>query len=131
MLVKKAPHSSLPYQLLLFLISPLLAFVNSVKHIHKREHFWIVLSFALFFCYTYIPIPYSDATRYEERFSSIQEYNFSTYVNDVINMYGDKSFYQDAYIYTIQFFVSPFTTDGRIYRSILGFIYFYTFRFSR
>lgn len=127
MLVKKAPHSSLPYQLLLFLISPLLAFVNSVKHIHKREHFWIVLSFALFFCYTYIPIPYSDATRYEERFSSIQEYNFSTYVNDVINMYGDKSFYQDAYIYTIQFFVSPFTTDGRIYRSILGFIYFYTF----
>ena len=127
MLVKKAPHSSLPYQLLLFLISPLLAFVNSVKHIHKREHFWIVLLFALFFSYTYIPWPESDAYRYKEKFETLNNYDFTKYINDVQSMYNGQGKDQDMYVSTIQLLVSPFTNDVRVYWLVLGFIYYYTF----
>lgn len=119
--------SSISYRFVIFLVLPIAAFVQSVRKIHFKEHFWIVLLFALFFCYTYIPIPNSDATRYVERFGSLNNYGLSQYWEDIKGMYDGNGFYQDAYIYTIQLLVSSFTSDIRVYRLILGFIYFYTF----
>ena len=109
------------------MIFPLMAFVNSVRRIHLREHFWIVLLFALFFSYTYIPIPNSDSFRYLERFNSIEDYNLPQYVHDISGIYSGASEDQDAYIYSIQFLVSPFAADIRVYWLVLGFVYFYTF----
>ncbi len=115
------------YRMLLFFLFPIAAFGHSVRRIHIKEHFWIVLLFALFFCYTYIPILDSDATRYVERFGSLKNYGLRQYWDDIKNMYDGSGEYQDAYVYTIQLVVSPFTSDIRVYRLVLGFIYFYTF----
>lgn len=119
--------SSMPYRLLIFLVLPIAAFAQSVRKIHIKEHFWIVLLFALFLCYTYIPIPGSDATRYIDRFGSLSNYGFSQYWEDIKGMYDGSGLYRDAYVYTIQLLISPFTSDIRVYRLVLGFIYFYTF----
>jgi hypothetical protein len=108
-------------------VLPISAFAQSVRKIHIKEHFWIVLLFALFFCYTYIPIPGSDATRYVDRFGSLSNYGFGQYWEDVTNMYDESALYHDAYVYTIQLVVSHFTSDIRVYRLVLGFVYFFTF----
>ena len=120
--------SSFSYRLLLFLVFPFIAFLSSVRRIHIKEHFWIVLLFTLFFCYTFIPyFAGSDADKYVERLGSLGEYGFSQYLDDIKGMYDGGGLYQDAYVYTIQFLVSSFTTDIRIYRLVFGFVYFYTF----
>jgi hypothetical protein len=113
--------------LTLFLIYPFLAFIKSVRYIHIREHFWIVLLFALFFCYTFIPIPGSDATRYEERQVSLGDYTFYEYISDVKNMYSLESRFPDLYVYTVQFIASKFTSDIRGFRLLFGLIYYFTF----
>jgi hypothetical protein len=121
-------NTSMPYRLLVFLVLPFAAFAQSVRKIHIKEHFWIVLLFALFYCYTFIPIfSGSDADRYIERFGALNNYGFSQYWKDIKGMYDGSGLYQDAYVYTIQLVVSPFTSDIRVYRLVLGFIYFYTF----
>ncbi|MEN9304713.1 MAG: hypothetical protein RL264_3142 [Bacteroidota bacterium] len=119
--------SSMPYRLLIFLVLPIAAFAQSIRKIHIKEHFWIVLLFALFFSYTYIPLQGSDAMRYVDRFGSLNNYGFSQYLEDIKGMYDGSGFYQDAYVYTIQLVVSPFTSDIRVYRLVLGFVYFFTF----
>lgn len=126
-MIRASRKSNFIHRLLLFLFFPFIAFITSVRHIHIREHFWIVLFFTLFFCYTYLPTPDSDATRYVERLSSIENYSFSEYLDDINSMYDGTSRYQDAYIYTIQLIVSPFSNDIRVYWLVLGFVYFYTF----
>ncbi len=124
----KQPSSSNSINsLILFLIFPLIAFFNSVRRIYLREHFWIVLLFALFFSYTYIPIPNSDTFRYIERFNSIEDYTLPQYLQDVSGIYSGASEDQDVYIYSVQFLISPFAADIRVYWLVLGFVYFYTF----
>jgi hypothetical protein len=108
-------------------VLPIAAFAQSIRKIHIKEHFWIVLLFALFFSYTYIPLQGSDAMRYVDRFGSLNNYGFSQYLEDIKGMYDGSGFYQDAYVYTIQLVVSPFTSDIRVYRLVLGFVYFFTF----
>lgn len=120
-------NTSFIYKVILFLIHPFFAFVNSLRQIRERDSFWIILYFALFFSYTFIPIPYSDATRYEERFGLLGEYNLADYINDLNGMYESDSMYQDAYIYTIQLIVSPISNNIRVYRLVFGLIYFFTY----
>lgn len=115
------------YRLFVFLVFPILAFLTSVRKIHIKEHFWITLLFTVYFSYTYIPIPQSDATRYEQRFGLLNDYDWRHYLDDIQGMYDGRGMYQDAYIYTIQLFISPFTNNILVYRAVFGFIYFYIY----
>lgn len=125
--LKVGRYSSFKFELLVFLFSPFLAFVRNLMKIQNRPSFWIVLMFAMFYSYSFMPVSESDADRYNERLSSLEEYDFDDYLEDLSGMYNGKGFYQDAYIYTVQFLVSPVIKDIKLYRLVFGFIYFLTF----
>ncbi len=120
-------NSSFKSKLLIFILSPFIAFLGSVRKLEYNGNLWIVLLFTLYFSFTFIPVPRSDATRYEQRFTSLENYNIERYITDISGMYDGESMYQDAYVYTVQFLISHFTKDIRIYRLFFGFVYFLFF----
>lgn len=111
----------------LFLISPFILFLNSWKKFYLRSHFLGIFLFSLFYSYTFIPIPSSDATRFEYRISNLGDYSWDLYVHDLKGMYEEESLYTDAYVYTVQFILSTLTDNIKIYRLFFGFVYFLTF----
>lgn len=108
-----------------FIIYPLLAFVNSVRFPKVKQYRIIVYAFAIFYGYSFVPTPGSDATRYEERASQIGNYSFNEYWQDISTMYEVDAPYNDAYVYTVFFVVSKFSSNPVVYRVVFATIYFY------
>ena len=108
-----------------FIIYPLLAFVNSVRFPKVKQYRIIVYAFAIFYGYTFVPTPNSDATRYEERASQVGNYSFDEYWQDISTMYEADVPYNDAYVYTVFFVVSKFSSNPVVYRVVFAAIYFY------
>lgn len=108
-----------------FIIYPLLAFVNSVRFPKVKEYRIIVYAFAIFYGYTFVPTPNSDATRYEERVTQLESYPFNEYWQDISTMYDADVPYNDAYVYTVLFVVSKFSSNPIVYRVVFATIYFY------
>jgi len=122
-----APYNSQnksKYHFLLFLISPVAAFLYGLKNYRTKHSRKYILLFCLFYSISYIPIPNSDATRYESRIQSIQAYTFSSYVNEIKNMYNADAINNDAYVHTVFFILTPFTRNIIVYRLFFGFVYF-------
>lgn len=110
---------------LLFLVYPLLAFINTVRFPNKKHYRIFVYAFAIFYGYTFVPVEGSDATRYEERINQVDDYTFNTYWTDISTMYESDVLYNDAYVYTVFFVVSKFSSNIVVYRVVFAAIYFY------
>ena len=125
--MNKSTSLSFKYVYTLFLISPFLLFLKSWRKLYLKPNFFGVFLFSLFYSYTFIPIPNSDATRYESRISNLGDYNWGRYMIDLQGMYNGTSLYTDAYVYTVQFLLSSFTDNIKVYRLFFGLVYFLTF----
>jgi len=112
------------YHFILFLLSPATAFYFGIKNYNSKYARKYIFLFSLFYSMSYIPIPYSDATRYEKRIQEIPEYTFSSYVNEIKNMYNSDALYNDAYVHTVFFILLPFTRNIIIFRLVFALVYF-------
>lgn len=112
---------------LLFVINPFVSFLLSVKSFRNPDYRLIVLLFAIFFGFSYVPIPGSDATRYEYRISNSDGYTTQEYWNDLTNFMEDDQEYNDVYVYTVTYLLDFFTNDVRFYRAFFAFVYYALF----
>ena len=119
--------NKLKHKILLFLISPFLSLYIGLTNFYSKSVRILLLCFFLFYSVTYIPIPNSDATRYEERVQNADKYSFSEYSKEIKNMYSSKSQYHDAYVPTLLFIMTPFTNNIAVFRLLVGFFYFSTY----
>lgn len=118
-------QNNLPWLWFLSIIYPFLAFVFAVKYFDVKKFRIFIFLFAVFYGITFIPTEGSDAIRYEERIATLESYSFSKYKNDIATMYDLDAQYNDAYIYTVFFVVSKFSTSLLVYRIVFAGIYFY------
>ena len=78
----------------------------------------------MYYGYTFLPIPSSDGSRYEEDFASTMSYTFSQYLYDVEEVFKGEANNPDFYAPTLKFVVHSFTNDPKIYFLIAALIYF-------
>lgn len=115
------------YAMFLFLFSPFLAFIFSIRNYKVHNYHKYIFLFCMFYALTYIPAPNSDATRYESRVESMDPYTLTSYVNEITNMYQADAEYNDAYVHTVFLILSPITNNILIYRLFFALIYFTVF----
>lgn len=110
---------------IIFIIYPLLAFVNSIRFPNVKQYRIFVYAFAVFYGFTFLTVEGSDSTRYESRIVQVGDYPFNEYWKDISTMYDADVLYNDAYVYTVFFVVSKFSSNPVVYRVVFAAIYFY------
>jgi hypothetical protein len=118
---------NLGYTWLLFFIAPVLAFIISVKNFkYKFLRKFIVLFGGLYGLF-YIPIPNSDATRFQSYYAEHENYSLSQYLSDIFNVFSGDTLFPDIYAFTVFFIGNLFSSNPQLFHLITGLIYFFVF----
>lgn len=112
---------------LIQLINPFIGFVKGLMSFDTKWSKTMIFLFLCFYSYTFIPIPNSDATKYETRIERYKPVNFNEYISNIVNMYSLDSEFKDAYIDTVSFLLGRFTNNPRVYRLVYGMVYYAVF----
>lgn len=110
---------------ILFLVYPFAAFFTAIKRIDIKRYRIFIFLFAVFYGYTFVPTPDSDATRYVDRINELGSYPIAAYWNDISTMYDANAPNNDAYVYTVFFIVSKFSSSPVTYQIVFATIYFF------
>ena len=115
------------YAWLLFLIAPVLIFGVAIKNF-KHKHFrkFIVLFGGLYGLF-FVPIPNSDATRFQSYYTNLQDYNFNIYWHDITNLASAKNLFPDVYVYTLFYTGHLFSDNPQFFHLITALVYFFVF----
>jgi EpsG family len=112
---------------IIFIIYPLGAFVYSIKHFAIKEYRVFILLFFMFYGYTFLPIPSSDGSRYQEDFALERAYTFDKYTDDIGSVLKGESDTTDFYAPTLKFVVHSFTNNPKFYFMIAALVYFFIY----
>lgn len=115
------------YLWILFLIFPLSAFLLAIKNYRIKSSRKFVILFGGLYGLLYIPIPNSDATRYQSYYSSFRNYSFENYIYDITNVFSSDNLFPDIYAYTVFFIGNLFSSNPQVFHMITGLIYFFVF----
>ena len=113
--------------LLIQLLNPFVGLLRGILKFDSRESKILIYLFLCFYSYTYLPIPHSDATRYETEIKQYQNIEFSEYITELGKIYSTESKHKDAYIITSLYVLGKFTNDPKIYRLFYGMVYYAVF----
>jgi hypothetical protein len=110
---------NLGYTWLLFFIAPVLAFIISVKNFkYKFLRKFIVLFGGLYGLF-YIPIPNSDATRFQSYYAEHENYSLSQYLYDISNVFSGDTLFPDIYAFTVFFIGNLFSSNPQLFHLIM------------
>src|SRR5690554_1695929 len=110
--------------LLLFLISPIIALLIAVANYSKRHFHFIIILFAFLYGYTLIPIENSDVERYSHYYNVVSQYNWSDFVNQIVNIYAPSARFNDVYIIGLMYICSVFSLSFNFFLGLHAVIYF-------
>jgi hypothetical protein len=113
--------------LLLFCISPILAFTFAVKKIKNKSYHFIILMFAFLFGFTFIPYENSDTERYIKLYTLVNQLSFTDYVNAVFSVYTEATNLTDIYLISLMFITSFFGASFKFFIGVQSVIYFSIF----
>lgn len=115
------------YAWLLFLIAPVVIFGVAIKNF-KHKHFrkFIVLFGGLYGLF-FVPIPNSDATRFQSYYTNLQGYNFNMFWHDITNIASAKNLFPDVYVYTLFYIGHLFSNNPQFFHLITALVYFFIF----
>jgi hypothetical protein len=108
----------------LMLILPVIAFYNAVRNFHYKPWRKYIVMFGVLYGLTFIPIKYSDGSRYAERFEQMSTYTISQYIHDITHFRTAGSIYPDIYAFSLFFWVGLFTRNPQIFHLVTALIYF-------
>lgn len=111
----------------IFIISPLTSFIISLKNYRQRALRIFVYAFALFYGYTYIPIPNSDGASYMDDFLNTESYNFKTYTNEIAQIAVEKPGVVEVYAQTLKFVAFNVSKNVHVYFMLAAAVYFFVF----
>jgi len=109
---------------IIFIIYPLGALFYSIKNFTVKKYRIFILLFFMFYGYTFLPIPNSDGSRYQEDFATTKSYNFSQYFYDIEEIFKGNANNPDIYAPTLKFVIHSFTSDPKIYFLFAAMLYF-------
>ena len=112
---------------IIFLISPFITFLISIKNFKLPENRIFILLFFTLLGYTFIPIAESDGDRYKTDYIQQHDYSFSQYIEDVQLTFKGKSDSPDYYLKTIKYVSFLFSSDYRVFFLLVGFFYYRAF----
>lgn len=110
---------------IIFALYPLGALIYSIKNFSKKNYRVFILLFFMFYGYTFLPIPNSDGSRYQDDFASTKAYTFSQYVYDIQEIFKGEANNPDFYAPTLKYVVHSFTSNPSIYFLIAALLYFF------
>jgi hypothetical protein len=115
------------YAWLLFLLIPIVLFGIAIKNFKYKHLRKFIVMFGGLYGLFFVPIPNSDATRYQSYYSSLQGYTFEMYWYDVINIASPESLFPDVYVFTM-FYIGQFFSDNpQFFHLITALVYFFVF----
>ena len=103
---------------LLFLISPFLGFIYSIKRINTKSSFIIFFLFSLCFGMCFTPkksLTYIDGQHYQEIFLSYRNSSVKKFENNFNKYIHFKTEIKDYYADTLAFFVSRFSDNYHVF----------------
>jgi len=126
--IKKEPSddNTIGYQIILFLLWPVLALIVALRNYKKPESRHIVTLFCGFIGMTFLVVGTSDAVRYREQFLSISQSTFSDFWLIVTEFIYDQES-ADISRETIFFIISRFTADPFWLWTTLGVMFGYIY----
>lgn len=124
----KEDKQDIGLKMLLFLVSPFLAFVYSLRRIKTKSSFIIFFLFSCFFglSFTVGKIRYEgsiDGISYRIDFENYRHLSFSQYTKGLTNLISFRGDKQDYYFDTVAFYVSRITGNYHILFLILAMIF--------
>lgn len=112
---------------MIFLVSPITSFIISLKNYRQRTLRIFVYGFALFYGYTFIPIPYSDGATYMSDFVNTKTYDFKAYSNELAQVTNDKPGVVELYSLTLKFVAFNLSGNVHVYFMLAAAVYFFVF----
>ncbi|MGL2964117.1 EpsG family protein [Flavobacterium sp. RSB2_4_14] len=112
---------------IIFIVYPLAAFFYAIKHFAIKKYRVFILLFFMFYGYTFIPIPNSDGSRYQEDFASTTSYSFDDYKDAVVAVFKGEANNPDFYASTLKFVTHSFTSNPSFYFMIAALVYFFVY----
>lgn len=115
------------YTWLSFLISPFFTFLIAIRNFKQKSlRKFLVLIGGLYGLY-FVPIPDSDATRYQIYYRDHSNYTFSEYLFDIFNMGSSENTFPDVYAYTMFYIGHLFSSNPQFFHMLTALVYFYVF----
>lgn len=111
--------------LLLFLISPIIALIYTLKNFSNKNYHIVILLFAFLYGYTFITIEGADTERYFSYFETVSQFSWSDFLNQILNVYEPTSRFNDFYITVLMYFCSLFSLNFNFFLGLQSLIYFY------
>lgn len=109
----------------MFALYPLGVLIYSIKNFAVKKNRLFILLFFMFYGYTFLPIPSSDGSRYQEDFETSDTYTFSQYSYDIQEIFRGDANNPDFYAPTLKYVVRSFTSNSKIYFLIAALFYFF------
>ena len=101
-------------KLILFVISPFLSFVYSLRRINTRSSYVVFFLFAIFFGISFTTQPHHtmDSVRYIARFNGYVFYSLNDFLNEFNLFLTFEEGSKDFYFNTVAFLVSRYSSGG-------------------
>lgn len=115
------------YAWILFLIAPIIVFIIALKNFKNKSLRKFIVLFGGLYGLFFIPIPDSDATRFQDIYANLNNYNFNAYWYDISNIASPDNRFQDVYAYTVFFLGKMFSDNPQVFYLITALVYFYVF----
>ena len=112
---------------ILFVLWPIFAFIHAIFNLDQRASRFVIIAFYTL-CGFFYPFSFSDnvdVVRHAERFMLVAELPFSEFFKQLATLYVSENYKPDIAQSLIEFVLSRFTSDYRIYLGILGLIFAY------
>lgn len=126
----KANRSKITYEntlWILFVVWPVVSFFFAIKNFHIKQYRKFILLFGVLYGLTFIPIPYSDGSRYAQWFEETGYYSLSEYIHDITHIYTMEAQSPDVYKHTLFFILSKFSDNAQFFHMVTALIYFLVF----
>jgi hypothetical protein len=110
----------------LFFVWPVASLFFAIKNFHIKPYRKFIVLFGVLYGLTFLPIPFSDGSRYAQRFEETNNYSWSEYVYDITHIYTGGG-NPDVYAHTLFFVTSKFSKNARFFHMVTALIYFLVF----
>jgi len=108
----------------LFVISPFLTFLISLRYYSSQQYRIFLILFFLLYGYSFVTIPGSDHSGYIETYKEYTTYKYSDFKEIILDTYSANSIQPDFYAPVLLFLTSRVTEDYRFLSLVQAFIYF-------